>query len=175
MLADSAFLMAKDFEHVRRKEKERASKGQDGRQTQLEPLYTPEDVPLTTERFRSRNYREPWELFPGVTVEYYDAGHILGSALTTFEFRNGANVFRLGMSGDLGRSNRPILRDPETHPGVDVLVLESTYGDRLHPNAQENEQKLIQVVTATAQRGGRVLIPAFAVGRAQSSSRRSTG
>jgi metallo-beta-lactamase family protein len=71
------------------------------------------------------------------------------------------------MSGDLGRANRPILQDPETHPGVDVLVLESTYGDRLHPNAEENESKLIQVVTATAQRGGRVLIPAFAVGRAQ--------
>ncbi len=165
MLADSAFLMNKDFEHARKREKERGAT--DGKRAALEPLYDVEDVGATMERFVSRGYHEPWELFPGVTVEFHDAGHILGSALTTFEFRSGSETYRLGMSGDLGRPDRPILRDPETHPGVDALVLESTYGDRLHPGPGETERRLAELVTATAARGGRVLVPAFAVGRAQ--------
>jgi metallo-beta-lactamase family protein len=158
MLADSAHLMERDVEHVNR----RAGAGR-----RRQPLYAPRDVDATVARFRRHRYHEPWDLFQGVRVEYYDAGHMLGSALTTFEFRSGGRRLRLGMSGDLGRPGRPILRDPERHPGVDVLVLESTYGDRLHTPTVETERALVDIVARTAARGGRVLVPAFAVGRTQ--------
>jgi metallo-beta-lactamase family protein len=158
MLADSAFLQEKDVEHV--------NKRRQGRAPRI-PLYTAADVNETVTRFETHRYHEPWELFPGVTVTYHDAGHILGSALTAFEFRSGGRTYRLGMSGDLGRSGRRILGDPEVPPGFDALVLESTYGDRSHPDERENEQQLVGIVNRTLARGGRVLVPAFAVGRTQ--------
>src|SRR5205085_6617852 len=113
------------------------------------------------------DYHQPWDLFDGVRVTFYDAGHILGSALTTFEFGEGAQRFRLGMGGDLGRPARPILKDPEVYPGVDVQVMESTYGDRFHTPTAETETALVEVVKRTVARGGRLLVPSFAIGRAQ--------
>ena len=166
MLEDSAFLMERDLEHLRKRDRDRASRG-NGEQRPREPLFTLDDVRATQARFSTHGYHEPWDLAAGVTVEYFDAGHILGSALTTLEFRDGAKRFRLGMTGDLGRPRRPILRDPEVHPGVDALVLESTYGNRLHPPAEENERQLVEHVRRVAARGGRLIVPAFAVGRAQ--------
>jgi metallo-beta-lactamase family protein len=158
MLGDSAFLMQRDVEHVNRRPHAGPPRT---------PLYGPEDVETTLARVHTHGYHAPWDLFPGVRVEYWDAGHILGSALTTFEFQRGGARFRLGMSGDLGRAGRPILRDPERHPGVDALVLESTYGDRRHPPAEETERGLVEIVERTFARGGRVMVPAFAVGRTQ--------
>lgn len=157
MLADSAHLMQKDVEHVNRHHPGGAR----------EPLYTPADAERALERFVSHPYHAPWELFPGVQVEYRDAGHILGSALTTFTFRDGDRTLTLGMSGDLGRPGRRILRDPEALPAVNVLVLESTYGDRLHPDSAETERQLAEIVKRAVARGGRLLVPAFAVGRTQ--------
>ena len=159
MLADSALLMERDVEHVNRHRRNRGPV--------RVPLYHPADVAETLSRFVVHPYHEPWELFEGVRVEYFDAGHILGSALTTFEFTSGGQSLRLGMSGDLGRPARPILRDPEVPAGVDALVLESTYGDRLHGDGAVCEQALMEVVKRTVARGGRVLVPAFAVGRTQ--------
>ncbi len=164
MLADSAFLMERDIEHLRKRGRERRGSGE---VRTRELLYTQADVEATLSRFVTHKYHAPWELMPGVTVEYFDAGHILGSALTTFEFRDGARTFRLGMSGDVGRAGRLILRDPETHPGVDALVIESTYGNRLHPSEADSERLLAEAVIRTVQRGGRIIVPAFAVGRAQ--------
>jgi metallo-beta-lactamase family protein len=158
MLNDSAHLMARDVDHVNRHVKGRPAR---------EPLYSPADVVETLTRIDRHGYHEPWELFPGVRVEYFDAGHMLGSALTRFEFRSGGRTRTLGMSGDLGRSARPILRDPEHHPAVDALVLESTYGDRFHTPAAETERALVEIVERTVARGGRLLVPAFAVGRTQ--------
>ena len=158
MLADSAFLQERDVEHV--------NKHAHGRPPRR-PLYTPANVRDTVGRFEPHAYHESWALFEGVRVQYYDAGHILGSALTTFEFQRGGRTVRLGMSGDLGRAGRPILRDPERHPGVEALVLESTYGDRRHTPANESENALAEIVERTAARGGRVIVPAFAVGRTQ--------
>jgi metallo-beta-lactamase family protein len=160
MLADSAFLQERDVDHVNRHAKRKNGELRT-------PLYTVADVGVTMERFTTHEYHAPWTLADGVEVRYYDAGHILGSALTTFEFARNGSTFRLGMSGDLGRPNRAILRDPEVHPGVDALVLESTYGDRLHASDEETDRELAAAVTRTVERGGRVMIPAFAVGRAQ--------
>jgi len=158
MLPDSAFLMERDLHHVNRRT---------GGQPPRKPLYTMADVESTLARMRCTEYHRPWSLAEGVTVEAFDAGHILGSALTVFEFKENDRSFRLGMSGDLGRPKRPILRDPERHAGVDVLVLESTYGDRLHPDEETTERGLVEIVQRTAQRGGKLLVPAFAVGRTQ--------
>ena len=160
MLADSAFLMERDLEHVNRR---LAAK----RQPPRRPLYRPADVIPTLERFVPHGYREPWTLAEGVQVEYWDAGHILGSALTTFEFRSQGRALRLGMTGDLGRSRRPILRDPEVFPGVDVLVLESTYGDRRHPPEEETLRALKETAYRTLARRGRLIVPSFAVERTQ--------
>jgi metallo-beta-lactamase family protein len=160
MLADSAFLMERDLEYVNRRARAR---GKPARQ----PLYRPADVMPTLECFETHGYREPWMLGDGVEAQYFDAGHILGSALTTLEFKSGGRTLRLGMSGDLGRPRRPILRDPEVPPGVDALVLESTYGDRRHGSEEDTIGTLADVVTRTIERGGRLLVPAFAVGRTQ--------
>jgi metallo-beta-lactamase family protein len=156
MLPDSAFLMRRDVEYLRRHRRE-----------VRDPLYVEKDVVDTLARMRTHGYHEPWTLADGVRVTYYDAGHILGSALTRFEFESGGRHFTLGMSGDLGRPGRPILRDPEAPPGVDALVLESTYGDRRHPDPSTTEDLLVDAVRRTADRGGRLLVPAFAVGRTQ--------
>ena len=158
MLPDSAFLMERDVQHVNRHVRDQAPR---------KPLYTMADVEHTLAHMRPTAYHEPWSLAEGVEVEAFDAGHILGSALTVFTFRENGRSFRLGMSGDLGRPARPILRDPEHHAGVDVLVLESTYGDRLHPDEGATERGLVEIVLRTAQRGGKLLVPAFAVGRTQ--------
>jgi metallo-beta-lactamase family protein len=102
-----------------------------------------------------------------VTATYHDAGHILGSAMTTFTFERNGRSFRLLMGGDLGRADRRILRDPVVPPGPDALVIESTYGDRVHADDATTERVLVDAVRRTADRGGRVVVPAFAVGRTQ--------
>ena len=159
LLADSAFLMQKDVEHVNR----RARNGHPPRRA----LYTPQDVEGTLARLEPHPYREAFDPLPGLRAVYHDAGHILGSAVTTLEFQAGGRSLRVCMGGDLGRPARPILRDPETPPAPDVLVLESTYGDRRHPAEAETLAGLVDAVKRTTDRGGRVLVPAFAVGRTQ--------
>ncbi len=158
LLPDSAFLMEKDLEHVNRRPNHRGPR---------KPLYTMADVDSTLERLETHRYHERWSPMPGVTATYHDAGHILGSALTTLEFASGGRTLRLCMSGDLGRPARPILRDPEIPPAPDVLVLESTYGDRLHGDEAATVQGLVDTVKRTMARGGQLLVPAFAVGRTQ--------
>ena len=158
MLADSAHLQNKDVEHVNKHR---------GAHAPRRPLYTLDDVTQTLERFHSYGYEQPFAPFTGVTATYHDAGHILGSAMTTFAFTHNGRSFRLLMGGDLGRPNRVILRDPAVPPGPDALVLESTYGDRLHDSDAHTEQLLVDTVHRTVARGGRLLVPAFAVGRTQ--------
>lgn len=159
MLADSAFLMQKDVEYVNRR--------QQGHRPPRRPLYGLADVDAVLSSIETHRYHEEWTLFPGVRVRYDDAGHILGSAITTFEFEANGRRLRLLMAGDLGRPKRPILRDPEVPKGPDVLVLESTYGDRLHGDEKTNTDRLVDIVQRTVGRGGRLVVPAFAVGRTQ--------
>jgi metallo-beta-lactamase family protein len=159
MLPDSAFLMERDVAHVNKRRGDRPLR---------KPLYTIENVDRVLESLRPTQYHKPWSLAEDVRVETYDAGHILGAAITVFEFSANGKKFRLGMGGDLGRAKRPILRDPETIPGgVDALVMESTYGDRLHGDKAETEKELAEIVRRTAARGGRLMVPSFAVGRTQ--------
>ncbi|HET6781786.1 MAG TPA: MBL fold metallo-hydrolase [bacterium] len=128
----------------------------------VEPLYRDEDAERAIGRLRSVPYHHRFSIGP-VTVTFYDAGHILGSAITLVQ----AGGRTLGFTGDLGRPGAPLLPDAEMLPPVDVLLTESTYGDRKHLPLAEGEERLAEVVRATVARGGRVLIPSFALGRAQ--------
>ncbi len=136
----------------------------------VEPLYTHDDVVATLGLVIGVPYRRPpTTIAPGVTVMFLDAGHVLGSAIVVLDIEDverGARV-RLAFTGDLGRPGMPILRDPEVASNIDVLVTESTYGDRLHPPIVQSHEALAAAITRTAARGGKVIIPAFALERAQ--------
>jgi len=158
MLPDSAYLMERDVEHVNRHRRGRPLR---------RPLYTSADVEAVLDHFEPHDYEQPFSPTAGLRVTYHDAGHILGSATATFDFERNGRRFRLLMGGDLGRPGRAILRDPVVPPGPDALVLESTYGDRLHADDAATERELVEVVNRTVARGGRLVVPAFAVGRTQ--------
>jgi metallo-beta-lactamase family protein len=126
------------------------------------PLFTTEDAEKALTRLQPHHYAEQWLLADGLPVIFRRAGHILGSATVDIEIGPGT---RLVHSGDLGRWNQPILRDPDPVEAADVLLIESTYGDRVH--APDPTEQLARIVRESAQRGGALLVPAFAVGRAQ--------
>lgn len=162
MLRDSAKIQGYDIEYLNRK---RAKKGQ----PLLEPIYTMEDAIESLKSFIGIGYERPYRLMPGVTLTFYDAGHILGSAIVALDIEDEETKEskRLVFSGDLGRPSRPILRDPVFLDEADVLIIESTYGDREHGPTEEINEKLEKVVNETFRRGGKVIVPAFAVGRTQ--------
>ena len=159
MLFDSAHLQAGDIERVNRKLDPEHRK---------EPLYDKEDVEHTLRLVRTARYGERFDPMQGVEGRFVDAGHILGSAAVhlTTRLRDGRTT-SLGFTGDLGRMDVPILRDPEPLGAVDWYITESTYGDREHGGGDDAEAKLRDVVKRTVARGGKLLIPAFAVGRTQ--------
>lgn len=161
MLADSAFLQQKDADFCNRRRDIRRRIGRDDRT--CEPLYTMEDADETYTLFQPVNLGTDKEIAPGVRYHTYEAGHMLGSTAIVLE----ADGLRLAFSGDVGRANLPILRDPEKMPPADYLIMESTYGDRLHPQITHAEDKLAEVVNRTAARGGKIIVPSFAVGRTQ--------
>lgn len=165
MLRDTAHIQEKDAEFVNKRLEKRQSKGlENGLVT---PLYTMADAERTLPLFHPVPYHTPHSLAPGVSYESYDAGHILGSScLVLHDSSNGSHV-RLAFSGDVGRPHLPIIRDPEPMPPADYLILESTYGGRLHKSVSHVVNKLADVVNRTAGRGGRIIVPAFAVGRTQ--------
>ncbi len=160
MLPDSAFIQEKDAEHMNRKRKG------DGA-VPFEPLYTVPEAVASLERFEGLPYNHSFEAAPGVKVEFHDAGHILGSAVVLLEISEGPRALRLAFTGDVGRPRTPIIRDPDPITDADVLLSESTYGDRLHPEEVDNSQALREVISRTLARRVRVLIPAFSVGRTQ--------
>lgn len=160
MLLDSAHIQEKDAEWVNRRERRR---GEDS----VLPLYGREDAEAVLDAFVPVAYGEPFSPLPGLSVEYRDAGHILGSASMTLRVEEGRHTVMLGFTGDVGRAGRPILRDPEPMPDCDYLICESTYGGRAHEPAERAKDRLAEIVSATARRGGKVIIPAFAVGRTQ--------
>ena len=133
-----------------------------------EPLYTTLDALNSLEYFgRKASYDKPLELAKGIRVTFIDAGHILGSASILLELNEDGRSHRLLFSGDLGYGGRAILPDPTTPPPVDTVVMESTYGDRLHKQLQPSIDELYEVINTTLGRGGNVIIPTFALERAQ--------
>ncbi len=163
MLMDSAFIQEKDVEFVNRR---REKKGQ----RLFEPLYTKADVTKAMEQFVGLNYNRRRQILPGVYLTLVDAGHMLGSAhvILDIEDQDSGQNRRLVFSGDIGRPDIPIIRDPvPLTEGADFLIMESTYGNRLHPPYPESEKELERIVNETVSRGGSLLIPAFAVGRTQ--------
>lgn len=158
MLPDAASLQEEDAARANRK-------GYTRHRPAL-PLYTQEDAKKTLKTLRPCAYENPIRVMEGCSALFRRTAHILGAASVELQLDNGqAEPFRLVYSGDLGRWDQPILRDPEFVPEADVLLLESTYGDRTHPADPSTE--LARVVNEAARRGGALLIPAFAVGRAQ--------
>jgi metallo-beta-lactamase family protein len=157
MLADSAHIQEKDAEFLARRNKE-----------VIEPLYGMRDATTTVERMIGLPYDRPFDVVPGVRATFTDAGHILGSASVALECTERGSTRRLVFSGDVGRNGLAIIRDP--HPptgGADVVILESTYGNRDHASVDDARGQLARVITETAARGGKVLVPAFSVGRTQ--------
>jgi metallo-beta-lactamase family protein len=134
----------------------------------FEPLYTEEEVETCLDRFSPQPYALDFEVLPGVKVCLHEAGHILGSAQVSMRWREGGRERKLYFTGDLGQPGAPLLRDPYIHRHeVDVLLMESTYGDREHEGRGNLAGQLLTALEATLASGGRVLIPAFAVGRTQ--------
>jgi len=165
MLRDTAHIQEKDAEFLnRRLEKRKAGGLENGI---VEPLYSAEDVERTLPLFQPVDYHSPHDVASQLRYRSYDAGHMLGSSFVVLEDLTGERPLRLTFSGDVGRPHVPILRDPEPPQPADYLILESTYGGRLHKSNTHVTDKLAGVVNRTAGRGGRIIVPAFAVGRTQ--------
>jgi metallo-beta-lactamase family protein len=156
MLADSAHIQEKDAEFLAKRRKEF-----------IEPLYGMRHAVRTMDLMVGVPYNKEFDVVPGLKASYVDAGHILGSASVVLDCTEGGKTKRLVFSGDIGRSGLAIVRDPVPPEGADALIMESTYGNREHESVDGARAQLAQVVRDTAARGGRVLIPAFAVGRTQ--------
>ena len=156
MLADSAHIQEKDAEFLAKRHKEF-----------VEPLYGMRHAVRTMELMVGVPYNKPFDVVPGVRGTYVDAGHILGSASVILDCTEGSVTKRLVFSGDVGRSGLAIIRDPVAPPDADAVIMESTYGNRDHESVDGARAHLAQVIRTTAARGGRILIPAFAVGRTQ--------
>lgn len=159
MLADSAKIQEEDAAYLNRKRQ----KGQ----PPVQPLYTMGDAEQTVKQLRPVTYGQVQEIADGVQVRFTDAGHLLGSAVTSLTIRGGGRERTITFTGDLGRSGLPILRDPEPLPPGDLVISESTYGGRRHEPIVETSQRALEVVQRTVDRGGKVLIPAFSLGRTQ--------
>jgi len=160
MLKDSGFIHEKDAEQLNRKNARLGRK-------LVEPLYTYNDALDCLKLVEPIMYDQLLELNPDMKMCFNDAGHILGSAITELWIKEGETVSKLVFSGDLGVMNRPILRDPTLIKKADYVIMETTYGNRLHPENSTSVQDLIDIVLKTIERGGTVVIPSFAVGRTQ--------
>lgn len=161
MLRDSAHLQEKDVEWVNKK---RVKKGD----SPVEPLYTLDDVEKAMEHFVGVQYNKTIELFDGINFSFRDAGHILGSAGVHIEIKENQNKkISLGFSGDIGRPESPVIKSPDVLRDLDVLIMESTYGNRLHSPTEQVEEELAQTVNQIVNDNGKIIIPAFAVGRTQ--------
>ena len=164
MLKDSAFLNEKDADWENRK---RARKGLQ----MVEALYTIDDVTLAMKQFKGMAYQQKKRIAPGVTLCLNDAGHILGSSIVELWLEDDGQQRKLVFSGDLGRAGMPVLKNPVMIADADLVIMESTYGDRLHRTWQETKQEISDVLCRATQKptkgSGNILIPAFSVGRTQ--------
>ncbi len=164
MLLDSAFIQEKEVEQWNKRQIKKNPRFSDLRV----PLYTVEDAQDCLEQFISIGYESWFDLDNQVSIFFRDAGHILGSASVTIKVKEGEKTRTIGFTGDIGRPNRPILKDPIPMPNVDYLICESTYGDRLHNSAPEEFEKFLHIIKRTClEKKGKLIIPAFSIGRTQ--------
>lgn len=165
MLLDGAFIQEKDAEYFNRKHE---NKKQISETLTHEPLYTTTDVDETMDLFLGYPYDQWNSICKEVQVMYTDPGHILGSASVTLKIENNGKTTFLGFTGDIGRPNRPILRDPHPMPPCDYLICESTYGDRKHESLPNELQRFLDIIKHTCiEKRGMLIIPAFSIGRTQ--------
>ena len=163
MLADSASLQEMDAKYVNRQNEKQGLPF-------IKPLYTLHDVARTMRLFQTVEFQRPLEILPGIKMTFRNAGHILGSASVSLEIAEGRDkkkVTALAFTGDLGRKGAAVVKDPDIIDRADVLITESTYGGRDHGPMDEARKNLARVVRETANNGGLLIIPAFAVGRTQ--------
>lgn len=158
IMEDSAEIQVSDSEYIN---------SYKPRNEWIEPIYTPDDAKKVMDLFKPINYGAVFRPLNGVKAKLIEAGHILGSAQVELELEEGSKRVRLGFTGDLGRKGLPILRDPDYFGELDVLISESTYGNRPHDNIAEAEEIVQRVVLSTVERGGKIIVPAFALGRTQ--------
>jgi metallo-beta-lactamase family protein len=161
MLLDAALIQQADARHIARL----VERGEDVEP--VSPLYDEDDVSAVVAQMVGLPYHRRQTIAPGVSVTLLDAGHVLGSAILVLDVEDEGRTLRLAYTGDLGRRHLPIVRDPEIPTGVEHLVTESTYGDRLHGDIARTGDELAQVIRRTYARGGKIIIPSFALERAQ--------
>lgn len=160
MLYDSAMIQERDVEYINNKKKKK-------HEPLVQPLYDVIDVTNALSQFVSVNYDKWIGVGNGIRFKFLDAGHILGSAITLIEAEDKGRIISIGFTGDLGRKNAPIIKDPEQIDKVDVLISESTYGAKVHEPIESMKDSLNEIIKRTVDRGGKVIIPAFSVGRTQ--------
>lgn len=156
MLLDSANIQERDLEFLQKRGV-----------PAVEPIYNIDDVEEALKKLVPMRYGSWFEAAPGIRAKFLDAGHILGSAVTLVEATEGSKTRNICFTGDLGRRGMPILRDPEALPACDVVLTESTYGDRTHPSGHETEEALAAILREQAARRGPIIVPAFSLGRTQ--------
>lgn len=160
MLTDSASIQEHDVQYINKRRKKEGK-------NLFEPLYTQADVVEALNMFQSVSYNRPFFVGPGVKAHFREAGHMLGSASITLDIEEDNQTKRLVFSGDVGRKNLPILRDPAPVEGADFLIMESTYGNRYHEAPGEAKESLKRAVLDVYEKKGKLIIPSFAVGRTQ--------
>lgn len=160
MLRDSAYIQENDVKYVNKRRQKRG-------QNPFEPLYTESDAVEALNLFQTVGYKRTFQVAPGVAAYFTEAGHMLGSASVTIDIYSDNGQQRLGFSGDIGRKNLPILHDPAPLEGTDFIIMESTYGQRYHETPDQAKTALKQAVLEIQARRGKLIIPAFAVGRTQ--------
>lgn len=165
LLLDSALIHERDAEYARKKMQDRHIEYSE---VMLEPLYVPDDVPPVMKKFTTHDYDNWFSIHPDVQVLYKDSGHILGASSVNIKIMENGKQTILSFTGDIGRPNRPILRDPDPMIISDIIISESTYGNRIHPAAPEESNILLDIIRQTCvEQKGKLIIPAFSVGRTQ--------
>lgn len=166
---DLTAILLKDSAHIQEADSKFLNKKRfaEGREL-VEPLYTTEDVDDAILLFEPVPYETPYTIDEDIELEFYDAGHIIGSATVFLKIMENGKLTRIGFSGDVGRYNDPILKSPQAFPQVDFMLIESTYGNRLHDKIEETPEHLREFIVETCiNKRGKLIIPAFSVGRTQ--------
>jgi metallo-beta-lactamase family protein len=161
VMMDSANIQARDAEYLRKQARKK------GERFDWTPIYTERDAVAATGQIMGVSYRRPFPVADGITCEFYDAGHILGSAMAGVTVKRNGRERTVLFSGDLGRKGKPIIRDPDYPPAPDYLVIESTYGDRRHDKTADAMKALAEIANRAADSGGKIIIPSFAIERTQ--------